>query len=163
MLGNNLTRCPDACAVMCRRLLECLLLLAFERAAKGEVIRDASGEYRAFADIIGLASSNRHIKLARGAGAVMGKIEYVGDLAAHHPTYTTRQKDIDEQRLGFQRVVTELIDLAEIKSKGTAGLSADVSASLSPWGVLNGPDPGPLVLSVFDPRRARCPALLRKH
>jgi hypothetical protein len=121
----------DACAVMCRRLLECLLLLAFERAAKGEVIRDASGEYRAFADIIGLASSNRHIKLARGAGAVMGKIEYVGDLAAHHPTYTTRQKDIDEQRLGFQRVVAELIDLAEIKSKGTAGLSADVSASLS--------------------------------
>jgi hypothetical protein len=132
MLGNNLTRCHDACAVMCRRLLECLLLLAFERAAKGEVIRDASGEYRAFADIIGLASSNRHIKLARGAGAVMGKIEYVGDLAARHPTYTTRQKDIDEQRLGFQRVVTELIDLAEIKSKGTAGLSADVSASLSP-------------------------------
>jgi len=56
----------DACAVMCRRLLECLLLLAFERAAKGEVIRDASGEYRAIADIIGLACSNRHIKLARG-------------------------------------------------------------------------------------------------
>jgi hypothetical protein len=121
----------DACAVMCRRLLECLLLLAFERAAKGEVIRDASGEYRAIADIIGLACSNRHIKLARGASAVMGKIEYVGDLAAHHPTYTTRQKDIDEQRLGFQRVVAELVDLAEIRPRGSAGLSADVSASLS--------------------------------
>jgi hypothetical protein len=122
----------DACAVMCRRLLECLLLLAFERAAKGEVIRDASGEYRAIADIIRLACSNRHIKLARGAGAVMGKIDYVGNLAARHPTYTARQKDIDEQRLGFQRVVLELIHLAEIKSKGTSGLSADVSASISP-------------------------------
>jgi len=61
----------------------------------------------------------------------MGKIEYVGDLAAHHPTYTTRQKDIDEQRLGFQRVVAELVDLAEIKPRGSAGLSADISASLS--------------------------------
>ncbi len=122
----------DACAVMCRRLLECLLLLAFERAEKGEVIRDASGQYRAIADIIGLACSNRHIKLTRGSGAVMGKIEYVGDLAARHPTYTTRQKDIDEQRLGFQRVVSELVDLAEIKPKGTSGLSADVSASVSP-------------------------------
>src|SRR5207253_7966022 len=61
----------DACAVMCRRLLECLLLLAFERAEKADVIRDGTGEYRAFADIIGLASSNRHIKLTRGAGAVM--------------------------------------------------------------------------------------------
>jgi hypothetical protein len=62
----------------------------------------------------------------------MGKIEYVGDLAAHHPTYTTRQKDIDEQRLGFQRVVSELVNLAEIKPKGTSGLSADVAASISP-------------------------------
>jgi hypothetical protein len=115
----------DACAVMCRRLLECLLLLAFDRAEKGEIIRDAFGEYREIADIIGLASSNRHIKLTRGAGAVMGKIEYVGDLAARHPTYTTRQKDIDEQRLGFQRVVSELVHLAEIKPKESAGLSPE--------------------------------------
>ena len=111
----------DACAVMCRRLLNCLLLLAFESAAKGGVIRDATGEYRAFAHIIELASSNRHLKLARGAGAVMGKMDYVGDLAAHHPTYTTRQKDIDEQRLAFHRVISELAHLAEIKSQPTAG------------------------------------------
>ncbi len=122
----------DACAVMCRRLLECMLLLAFERAAKGDVIRDASGDYRAFADIIGLASSNRHLKLARGAGAVMGKIDYVGDLAAHHPTYVARRNDIDEQRLGFARVISELVQLAEIKPKVTAGRHPDVSACLSP-------------------------------
>jgi hypothetical protein len=109
-----------------------MLLLAFERAAKGEVIKDALGEYRAFADIILLASSNRHIKLGRGAGAVMGKIEYVGELAARHPTYTTRQKDIDEQRLGFRRVISEQAHLAEIEPKGAAGLSADVPASLFP-------------------------------
>lgn len=111
----------DACAVMCRRLLNCLLLLAFESAAKGKVIRDASGEYRAFADIIELASSSRHIKLARSAAAVMGKMDYVGDLAAHHPTYTIRQKDIDEQRLAFHRVISELAQLADIKSQATAG------------------------------------------
>jgi hypothetical protein len=90
------------------------------------------GEYLAVADIIGLACSNRHLKLTRGAGAVMGKIQYVGELAAHHPTYVTRQKDIDEQRLGFQRVVSELVQLAEIRPKGITGLSADTSASLSP-------------------------------
>ena len=63
---------------------------------------------------------------------MMGKIQYVGELAAHHPTYVTRQKDIDEQRLGFQRVVSELVQLAEIRPKGVTGLSADTSASLSP-------------------------------
>jgi hypothetical protein len=122
----------DACAVMCRRLLECLLLLAFERAEKGDLIRDGAGEYRAFSDIIGLASSNRHLKLARGAGAVMGKIEYVGGLAAHHPTYTTRQKDIDEQRPGFRRVVSELAQLAEINPKGSARPSSGQQAALCP-------------------------------
>jgi hypothetical protein len=122
----------DACAVMCRRLLESLLLLAFERAAKGEVVRDASGDYRAFADIIGLASSNRHLKLPKGAGAVMGKIDYVGDLAAHHPTHTTRQQDIDAQRLGFARVISELVQLAEIKPKSAATRHTEVSASPPP-------------------------------
>ena len=106
----------DACAVMCRRLLNCLLLLAFESAAKGVVIRDASGEYRAFARIVELASSSRHIKLPRGAGAVMGKMDYVGDLAAHHPTYTTRQKDIDEQRLAFRARHFGTGPSAELKS-----------------------------------------------
>jgi hypothetical protein len=122
----------DACAVMCRRLLECMLLLAFERAAKSEVIRDAFGEYRAFADIIVLASSNRHIKLSRGAGTVMGKIDYVGELATHHPTYTVRQQDIDEQRLSFRRLISELVRVADIKPKATVGLSADVPASPFP-------------------------------
>jgi hypothetical protein len=122
----------DACAVMCRRLLECMLLLAFERAAKGEVIRNAFGEYRAFADIIALASSNQHIKLGRGAGTVMGKIDYVGELAARHPTYTARQKDIDEQRLGFRRLISELVRIAQIRQKATAGLSADLPASRPP-------------------------------
>jgi hypothetical protein len=122
----------DSCAVMCRRLLECLVLLAFERAEKGDVIRDAAGEYRAFADIIGLACSNRHIKLTRGAGTVMGKIEYVGGLAIRHPTYITRQKDIDEQRPGFRRVISELADLAEIQPKGSARPSPGAQAAMCP-------------------------------
>jgi hypothetical protein len=115
----------DACAVMCRRLLQCMLLLAFERAKKSEIIRDPCGEYRTFADIILLASSGRHIRLPRGVRAVMGKIEYLGELAACHPAYTTRQKDIDEQRLGFRRLISELAHLAKIKPAGIAAPEED--------------------------------------
>ena len=107
----------DACAVMCRRLLGCMLLLAFEGANKGEVARDIHGEYLELADLILLASSHRHIKLARRAGTVMRMIEYVGELAARHPAYITQQKDIDKQRSGFRRLITELIRVAEIKPK----------------------------------------------
>jgi hypothetical protein len=115
----------DACAVMCRRLLHCMLLLAFEGAKKSEIIKDRCGEYRSLGDIILLASSGRHIRLPRGVGAVMGKIEYVGELAARHPAYTTRQKDIDEQRLGFRRLISELVHLAEIKPEETAGTARE--------------------------------------
>jgi len=55
----------DACAVMCRRLLQCMLLLAFERAANGEVIRDVFGEYRAFADVILAHWNDQHVCLMR--------------------------------------------------------------------------------------------------
>ena len=88
-----------------------MLLLAFERAGKSEVIRDPDGEFRKFADIIQWATSNRHIRLPRGAAAVLGKIEY---LARHNPTYTIRQQDIDEQRLGLRRLVCKLTRVAEI-------------------------------------------------
>jgi hypothetical protein len=56
----------------------------------------------------------------------------VGGLAAHHPTYTTRQKDIDEQRPGFRRVVSELAQLAEINPKGSARPSSGQQAALCP-------------------------------
>jgi len=82
-----------------------MLLLASTARKKSEVIRDVHGEYPAFADIIMLASSNRHIKLARRAGLVMQKIENVSELAARHPAQITLQKDIDEQRLGLRRLI----------------------------------------------------------
>ncbi|MGZ3290780.1 MAG: hypothetical protein ACXU87_22390, partial [Xanthobacteraceae bacterium] len=91
------------------------------KCGKGRGHKGCLRGYRAFAHIIELASSSRHIKLPRGAGAAMGKMDYVGDLAAHHPTYTTRQKDIDEQRLAFHRVISELAHLADIKSQAAAG------------------------------------------
>jgi hypothetical protein len=113
----------DACAVMCRRLLGCMLLLAFEGVKKGEVVRDIHGEYLDLAELIPLASSSRHIKLARRAGTVMRMIEYVGELAASHPAYITQPTDIDKQGSGFRRLITELIRLAEIKPKAVAGAS----------------------------------------
>jgi len=111
----------DACAVMCRRLLGCMLLLAFGGAKKSELVRDIHGEYLELADLILMASSSRHIKLARRAGTVMRMIEYVGDLAARHPVHITQQKDIDKQRPGFRRLMTELVRPAEVKPKAVAG------------------------------------------
>jgi hypothetical protein len=110
----------DACAVLCRRLEECLLILAFEAAGARADLLDGNGEYRPLNEIIGLLSSTRHVKLARGSSAILTKIKELGDTAAHHPTYVTRQRDIDDQRVGYAKVVSELVHLAKLKSTGAA-------------------------------------------
>src|SRR4051794_16802805 len=84
----------DGCAVLCRRLMERLLILAFEKQGHSAIIRDASGENRPLADLIGLASSGQYFKLARGTDRTMAAIKVLGDTAAHHPVHLTRQKDI---------------------------------------------------------------------
>lgn len=103
----------DGCAVMMRRLLETLLIAAFEHAKHGAAIKSA-GDYLGFGEIIGVASSGRFIKLARGTGKVLERIKTIGDTAAHHPTYITVQTDIDEVSHEFRRVVSELMTLAGI-------------------------------------------------
>ncbi|WP_143271222.1 MULTISPECIES: hypothetical protein [Bradyrhizobium] len=105
----------DACAVLSRRLEECLLILAFEAAGAREAIQDAKGDYVTLEKIIAQVSATRHVKLARGAAATLMKIKELGDTAAHHPTYVTRQRDIDEQRVPFAKVISELVHLAKLK------------------------------------------------
>lgn len=104
----------DACAVLCRRLEECLLILAFEAAGGRTDLLDAKGEYRPLSEIIALVSSTRHIKLSRGAPATLTKIKEMGDTAAHHPTYVTRQSDIDDHRVNYAKVVSELVHIAKL-------------------------------------------------
>src|SRR5690349_19671035 len=65
----------DACAVLCRRLQECLLILAFEAAGARAAILDASGEYRPLNEIIAQVMATRHVKLARGAHVTLQKIK----------------------------------------------------------------------------------------
>ncbi|QDP23946.1 hypothetical protein [Bradyrhizobium cosmicum] len=102
----------DGCAVLCRRLMECLLILAFEKRGHGSVIRDGSGEYKGLGDIIRLAASGQYLKLTRGTDASMTAIKKLGDTGAHHPVYVTRQKDIDAYRLDYAKLISELAHFA---------------------------------------------------
>lgn len=103
----------DGCGVMMRRMVETLLISAFESSGHGAAIK-SGGDYQGLGEIIGTASSGRFIKLARGTGKVLERIKSVGDTAAHHPSYTTVQNDIDELSHEFRKVVSELMTLAGI-------------------------------------------------
>ncbi|MCA6118137.1 hypothetical protein J6524_25140 [Bradyrhizobium sp. WSM 1738] len=103
----------NGCAVLCRRLMERLLISAFEKQGHGSAIRDGLGEYMALADIIGRAASGHHIKLSRGTQGAMSAIKSLGDLGAHHPFHMVRQREVDDHRLDFAKVISELDALAK--------------------------------------------------
>lgn len=104
----------DACAVLCRRLMETLLIEAFEQSGHGAAIRTSDG-YLQLSDMIGLATSGRYLRLARTTPTPMAHVKRVGDLAAHHRTYITKPLDLDETyRVGLRHVLSDLMHLAKL-------------------------------------------------
>lgn len=109
--------CYDACAVVARRLMECLLILAFNEQGHGQVILDGSGNPKPLADLVSMAASGKFIRLARGSGDVLSKVKELGDKAAHHPTYNTRRPDIDNFSVGYAALISELAHLGQVSAK----------------------------------------------
>jgi hypothetical protein len=104
----------DGCAVISRRLLECLIILAFDKCGHVEMLRDPAGDYKPLSELISLTSSGQYIKLARGSTSVLLKVKQLGDVAAHHPTYNTRQSDIDDLRVSYGALISELAHLGDV-------------------------------------------------
>ncbi|RJT38692.1 DUF4145 domain-containing protein [Mesorhizobium waimense] len=98
-------------AVMCRRLVELLLVEAIVKAGHLAQIIDSKNEIKGFGDIIGVAKSNQYIRLSRTTPATIEKVKTIGDAAAHHRYYTTTKKDLDELNPGLRHVITELAAL----------------------------------------------------
>jgi hypothetical protein len=101
----------DGCAVLLRRMIESLLIDSFEKANHSDAIKH-QGEYVGLAEVIGIASSGKFIKLSRGSSKALSSVKGVGDTAAHHRTYITVKSDIDEISHDFRKLVSELMVLA---------------------------------------------------
>lgn len=104
----------DGCAVLLRRLMETLLIEAFEQNGVGAAIKQDKN-YIQLSDIIGVAASGQYLKLSRGVGKDLEAIKSVGDAAAHSRTYITKKADIDDVKHVFRKVISELAHLAKIE------------------------------------------------
>jgi len=103
----------DGCAVLCRRLVESLLIDTFEKAGCGSAI-ERNGEFVGLDEILKQAKSGQYIKLSRGTPKLLEKVKDVGDTAAHSQYHITAEQDIAEFRAGFRKAVSELLSLAGI-------------------------------------------------
>jgi hypothetical protein len=99
-------------AVMCRRLVELLLVEAMVKGGHEAIITDTNGDIRQFGELIRLAKSNQYIRLSRTTPAAIERVKAAGDAAAHHRIYNAKKNDIDQLNPGLRMALTELASLA---------------------------------------------------
>lgn len=97
----------DGCAVLMRRLMEVLIIEAFEREGLASAIM-SGGEYLPLSGLIGRTTNGQEFKLSRGAPRRLETCKAIGDNAAHSRNYITKTIDIDDFSLEYRNMIEEL-------------------------------------------------------
>ncbi len=104
----------DCCAVMCRRLVETLIIEAYEENGWVEDIKQPDGNYPMLGRLISAINTGKRIHLGREAKAALSDIKKLGDRSAHNRRYQTRKSDLDGIRQGFRVATEELLHIANL-------------------------------------------------
>jgi hypothetical protein len=105
----------DGCAVMIRRLVEVLIIEAFEAKGFAGKIRDTAGDYLMLGELVPLTLRETTWTLSRTTKRALSKLKEIGDLSAHSRMYNAQRPYIDEI-IGDLRVVSEeLLYLAGLR------------------------------------------------
>ncbi len=107
--------CYDACAVMIRRLVETLIIDAFEYRGIADSIKSANGEFLPLDELVDKTVSERGWNLRRDTKQELKKLKHIGDLSAHGRRYNAQRHDIDGHIAGLRVVAEELLYLSGFK------------------------------------------------
>lgn len=99
--------CYNACAAMMRRLVESLIIEAFERHGIADRIKH-NGEYIEFGVLIGKAAAEPALRLTRNTKRVLPDLKFFGDLGAHNRMAIVRKVDLDRLHNQIRAGVEEL-------------------------------------------------------
>jgi hypothetical protein len=107
--------CWDACAVMCRRLLETLIIEVYEHRQQADQIKGRDGHFFMFNDLIAHIQADRAINLGRNATQGLKDHKALGDQSAHNRRFNAERNDIDRLRNGLRVAAEELLHLAGLR------------------------------------------------
>lgn len=105
----------DACAVMIRRLIETLIIEAFEHHGISARIQNAGGDFLYLRDLIDRTLAEKAWNLGRNAKQALPKLKDIGDKSAHSRRYIAQRGDIQPLLTDIRTVVQELIYIAALK------------------------------------------------
>ncbi len=104
----------DCCAVMCRRLLETLIIESFESSGKESKLKGKDGHYMMFSGLIAVVESGKTIKLSRNGLQGLKQFKKLGDLSAHNRRFNALANDITRIRDGIRVSCEELLHLEKL-------------------------------------------------
>lgn len=105
----------DACAVMIRRLVETLIIEAFEAHEISDHIKNPQGDFFFLRDLVSKTLAEASWNIGRNVKAALPRLKEIGDKSAHSRRYIAHQKDIDGVIDDLRVVVQELVFLAKLK------------------------------------------------
>jgi hypothetical protein len=105
----------DACAVMMRRMLETLIIEAFENHNIQSKITGRSGDYLYLRDLVAKCVAENSWTLSRNSKSALPKLKDVGDKSAHSRRYIAHRQDIEGLIPDFRGVIQEFVFLANLK------------------------------------------------
>ena len=104
----------DGCAVLMRRLVEMLLILAFKEFKREDSIRGKDDNYLQLSQIINKAISSSELDLTRNTKEWLQPFKKRFDLAAHNPFYNCTKKDLQNIQHEYRSLTEELLYKAGI-------------------------------------------------
>ncbi|MBI3563290.1 MAG: DUF4145 domain-containing protein [Gammaproteobacteria bacterium] len=114
VIGRQMNGCfgvgwYDGCAVMMRRLMEIVLIEAFEKKNLSEKIKDKNGNYLQLTDLIGVTLNESSFALSRNTKSALPQLRDIGHASAHGRYFTAQKSDIEKIRHGCRVVVEEFL------------------------------------------------------
>ena len=104
----------DCCAVMCRRLLETLIIEVYEHCGRAREIKGSDGNFLMLNGLVGYFENDKAFNVSRNGMKGLRDFKSLGDLSAHNRRFNARKEDIDRVRDGLRVAIEELAHLAKL-------------------------------------------------
>jgi hypothetical protein len=104
----------DACATMCRRLMESLIIEIYVHDARHHEIQN-DGVFLGLERLVAHVRTDKKLTLGRNTPKTMTEVKQLGDTAAHDRVYITSKQDIDDLLARYRRMLQDLLAASGIR------------------------------------------------
>jgi len=104
----------DACATLCRRLMESLIVETYIHGGRHHEIQ-SDGVFFGLEKLIAHVRADKKLTLGRNTPKTMTDVKHLGDTAAHDRVYITSKQDIDDLLARYRRMLQDLLAACGIR------------------------------------------------